>query len=64
MREAVCPSATTSTTAREVAVFYEMLRRGGRAGSARLLGEGTILAARQPSSDGEVDQFIKAPVRW
>ena len=64
MREAVCPSATTSTTAREVAVFYEMLRRGGRAGSGRLLGEGTILAARQPSSDGEVDRFIKAPVRW
>ena len=64
MREAVCPSATTSTTAREVAVFYEMLRRGGWAGSVRLLGEGTILAARQPSSDGEMDRFIKAPVRW
>jgi CubicO group peptidase (beta-lactamase class C family) len=64
MREAVCPSATTSTTAREVAVFYEMLRCGGCAGSARLLGEGTILAAREPSSDGEVDRFIKAPVRW
>jgi CubicO group peptidase (beta-lactamase class C family) len=27
MREAVCPSATTSTTAKEVAVFYEMLCR-------------------------------------
>jgi CubicO group peptidase (beta-lactamase class C family) len=64
MREAVCPSATTSTTAREVAAFYEMLRLGGRAGSARLLREETILAARQPSSDGEVDRFIKAPVRW
>jgi CubicO group peptidase (beta-lactamase class C family) len=64
MREAVCPSATTSTTAREVAIFYEMLRLGGRAGSARLLREETILAARQPSSDGEVDRFIKAPVRW
>jgi len=64
MREAVCPSATTSTTAREVAVFYEMLRLGGRAGSARLLCEETISAARQPSSDGEVDRFIKAPVRW
>ena len=64
MREAVCPSATTSTTAREVAVFYEMLRLGGRDGSARLLREETILAARQPSSDGEVDRFIKAPVRW
>lgn len=64
MREAVCPSATTSTTAREVAVFYEMLRCGGRAGNTRLLGEGTVHAARQPSSDGEVDRFIKAPVRW
>ena len=64
MREAVCPSATTSTTAREVAVFYEMLRRGGRHGSVQLLSEATILAARQPSSDGEVDQFIKAPMRW
>ena len=64
MREAVCPSATTSTTAREVAVFYEMLRRGGRAGGVGLLGEATIRAARQPSSEGEVDRFIKAPVRW
>ena len=64
MREAVCPSATTSATAREIAVFYEMLRLGGRAGSARLLREDTILAARQPSSDGEVDRFIQAPVRW
>jgi CubicO group peptidase (beta-lactamase class C family) len=64
MREAICPSATTSTTAREVAVFYEMLRRGGRHGSVQLLSEATILAARQPSSDGEVDRFIKAPMRW
>ena len=64
MREAVCPSATTSTTAREVTVFYEMLRRGGSHGSVQLLSEATILAARQPSSDGEVDQFIKAPMRW
>lgn len=53
MREAVCPSATTSTTAREVAVFYEMLRHGGRHGGVQLLSEATILAARQPSSDGE-----------
>jgi CubicO group peptidase (beta-lactamase class C family) len=64
MREAVCPSATTSTTAREVAVFYEMLRRGGRHGGVRLLTEATIRTARQPSSEGEVDQFIKAPIRW
>jgi CubicO group peptidase (beta-lactamase class C family) len=64
MREAVCPSATTSTTAREVAVFYEMLRRGGRHGGAQLLSQATILAARQPSSEGEVDQFIRAPMRW
>ena len=64
MREAVCPSATTSTTAREVAVFYEMLRRGGRTSGVGLLGEATIRAARQPSSEGEVDRFIKAPVRW
>jgi CubicO group peptidase (beta-lactamase class C family) len=58
MREAVCPSATTSTTAREVAVFYEMLRCSGCAGNVRLLGEATILAAREPSSDGEVDRFL------
>jgi CubicO group peptidase (beta-lactamase class C family) len=64
MREAVCPSATTSTTAREVAVFYEMLRRGGHAGSIQILSEETILAAQQPSSDGEVDRFIKTPIRW
>jgi len=64
MREAVCPSATTSTTAQEVAVFYEMLRRGGHAGGTQILSEGTILAARQPSSDGEVDRFIKTHIRW
>ncbi len=64
MREAVCPSATTSTTSREVAVFYEMLRRGGRHGGVQVLSEATILTARQPSSDGEIDQFIKAPMRW
>ncbi len=64
MREAVCPSATTSTTARDVAVCYEMLRCGGRYGGVQVLSQATILAAREPSSDGEIDQFIKAPVRW
>lgn len=41
-----------------------MLLRGGELDGARVLDEKTIAEARRPSSDGEVDAFVKRPVRW
>jgi CubicO group peptidase (beta-lactamase class C family) len=64
IRQAVIPAISISTTAYQLARFYEMLLRGGELDSVRVLDEKTIAEARRPSSDGEVDAFIKRPVRW
>lgn len=64
IRQAVIPSASISTTAHELARFYEMLLRGGELHGVRVLDKKTIAEARRPSCDGEVDAFIKRPVRW
>jgi CubicO group peptidase (beta-lactamase class C family) len=64
VRQAVIPAATISTTASQLARFYQMLLRGGELNGVRVLAERTVDEARRPSSDGEVDAFIKRPVRW
>jgi CubicO group peptidase (beta-lactamase class C family) len=64
IRQAVIPAISISTTAYQLARFYQMLLRGGELDGVRVLGEKTIAEARRPSSDGEVDAFIKRPVRW
>lgn len=63
-RQAVIPAIGISTTAYQLARFYQMLLRGGELDGVRVLDEKTIAEARRPSSDGEVDAFIKRPVRW
>jgi len=64
-RAAIIPSAGLSTTARDMAVFYEMLLNGGVAASgARILRPETIEAALVPSSEGRIDRFAGTPIRW
>jgi len=58
-RRAVIPAAGLSTTARDLARFYAALLRGGELDGVRILD-----AARQPSSDGEIDRFLRLPIRW
>lgn len=62
--QAVIPAVSISTTARQLARFYQMLLSGGELDGVRVLEEKTITEARRPSSDGEIDAFIKRPVRW
>ena len=64
VRQAVIPAAGISTTARQLARFYQMLLDGGQADGVRVLEPATIAEARRPTSDGQVDAFIKRPVRW
>lgn len=63
-RLAVIPAAGVSTTARDLARFYQALLNGGELDGARVLDGATVRAAREPSSDGEVDRFIRLPIRW
>ena len=64
VRQSIMPAATISAGARQLARFYQMLLRGGELDGVRVLQPETILEARRPSSDGEIDAFIKRPVRW
>ncbi len=65
VRAAVIPAAGISTTARDLAGLYQALLHGGAAaGGCQVLAERTVAAARQPSSDGETDRFLKLRVRW
>ena len=57
-RRAVIPAAGISTTARDLAGFYQGLLDG------RVLDAGTLAEATRPTSDGELDRFVKAMVRW
>jgi CubicO group peptidase (beta-lactamase class C family) len=64
VRQAVIPAAGMSTTARQLARFYQMLLLGGQLDGTRVLNPETIAEARRPSNDGQIDAFIKRPVRW
>jgi CubicO group peptidase (beta-lactamase class C family) len=59
-RQAVIPAASVSATAAGLAGLYQALLEGGRG----VLRPGTIAAATQPSSDGEIDRYLKLPIRW
>jgi CubicO group peptidase (beta-lactamase class C family) len=63
-RQAVIPAAGVSTTARDIARFYEALLRGGELDGVRVLEAATIEEARRPSSHGELDRFLGLPIRW
>ena len=64
VRQAVIPAAGISTTAAQLARFYQMLLQGGELDGVRVLEPATIAEARRPSSNGQKDAFIKRPVRW
>lgn len=64
VRQAIIPAATVSSTARDLARFYQMLLRGGEIDGIRVLTPATVAAARQPSSNGQTDQFLHLPIRW
>jgi CubicO group peptidase (beta-lactamase class C family) len=64
VRQAVIPAATISSTARDLARFYQMLLRGGELDGVRVLAPATIEQARQPSSDGQADRLLRRPIRW
>ena len=65
VRSAPIPAAGVSATARDVALFYRMLLRGGELAGTRVLAADSIAAAREPSTvDGELDRLLRVPVRW
>ncbi|WP_433166059.1 serine hydrolase domain-containing protein [Kribbella sp. CA-247076] len=59
-REAVVPGAGISTTARDLAALYQGLLAGG----SGVLRPESLAAAVAPTSEGEVDRTIGAPIRW
>ncbi len=63
-RAAIMPSAGISATAADVARFYTMLLEGGRVGDRMILRPETIELARTPTTAGETDRFVRAPVPW
>jgi CubicO group peptidase (beta-lactamase class C family) len=64
VRQAVIPAAGISATARDLARFYLALLRGGELDGVRILEAATIGQARQPSSRGELDRFLRLPMWW
>jgi CubicO group peptidase (beta-lactamase class C family) len=65
VRRAVVPAATVHSTARDLALFYEMLLREGELNGTRVLAAPTVAEARRPSTRaGEVDRVLGLPVRW
>lgn len=63
-RQAVIPAAGISATARDLALFYQMLLGGGQFVGIRVLQPGTVADATQVSCDGEADQVLSRPVRY
>jgi len=64
VREAVIPAASVSSTARDLARLYAALARGGSLDGARVLAAATLESALRPSSEGEIDRYLKLRVRW
>jgi CubicO group peptidase (beta-lactamase class C family) len=58
------PAVGISATARDLARFYQALLCGGELDGVRVLRAATIEQARRPSSHGELDRFLKLPIRW
>lgn len=63
-RQAVIPAASISSTAHDVALFYEMVRRGGELNGVRVLAPASVAEARRPSSDTERDRATGWRARW
>jgi CubicO group peptidase (beta-lactamase class C family) len=59
-RQAAIPAASVSATASGMARLYQALLDGGEP----VFRPETIAAARQPSSDDEIDRYLHLPIRW
>jgi CubicO group peptidase (beta-lactamase class C family) len=64
VRQAVIPAAGISTTARDLALFYQMLLDGGRLDGVRIMSPDTVAEATRVSSEGEIDRTRGWPVRY
>ena len=64
MRTGVIPAANVSTTATDLARFYQAMLNGGELDGVSVLRPETIAEARKPSSDGERDRVLDRPIRW
>lgn len=62
-RRALLPAASLNATARDLAVFYQMLLNGGMYDNQQLLQPETISNAIQVRTEG-MDEFRKVPIRW
>ena len=63
VRQAVIPATGISTTAHDLARFYQMLLNGGHLDGARILSPGTVAEATRVSSEGAADRVLGRPVR-
>ena len=63
-RRAVIPAAGISTTALDLARFYQALLDVGTPRSAGLFNPETLAQAREPSNEDEIDRVLGVRVRW
>ncbi len=63
VRRAVIPAASLNSTARDLAVFYQMLLNGGQYAGMRCLQPETITRATSLGYDG-YDGTFRGPARW
>lgn len=63
-RRAVIPAAGISTTALDLARFYQALLDAGRPDAAGVFEAATVAQACLPSNEDEIDRFLGFPVRW
>ncbi|MFC1412591.1 serine hydrolase domain-containing protein [Streptacidiphilus sp. N1-12] len=66
VRRAVVPAAGVSSTARDLARFYQMLLRGGELDGVRVLRPDSVAEARRLSTaaEGDLDHFLRMRIRW
>ncbi len=62
-RRALIPAANLHSTARDLAVFYQMLLNDGIYNGHRFLGKETIANAIRPGAEG-MDHLLKHPMRY
>ena len=63
VRAAVVPAAGISTTARDLARFYQSLLDAGQ-GANPVFTAGTVSEACRPTSDDDLDRLLGTRVRW
>lgn len=62
-RSVLIPAGSFNSTARDLAIFYQMLLNGGRYANQQYLLPETVSAATALGYEG-IDELFKAPVRW